>query len=143
MTPQLTLGTALMRGIRCRCPNCGIGRMFAKFLRVAETCAHCGEELHHHRADDLPAYLVILILGHILIPGVVFVEVTYSPPYWVEAAIWLPAIPVLALALLQPCKGAVVAVEWFNGMRGFAPAKERRLTVATIHAAEDATTSNE
>lgn len=125
----ITFGIALMRGIRCRCPHCGIGKMFSKFLRVADTCSHCGEELHHHRADDLPAYLVILILGHILVPGVVILEVDYSPPYWVQAAIWLPLIPIISLILLQPCKGAVVAVEWFNGMRGFAPAKERRLAM--------------
>jgi uncharacterized protein (DUF983 family) len=129
-TPQLTLGTAILRGIRCRCPNCGAGKLFVKFLRVADTCPNCGEELHHHRADDLPAYLVILILGHILVPGVVILEVDYHPAYWVQAAIWLPLIPILALILLQPCKGAVVAVEWYNGMRGFAPSKERRLALA-------------
>ena len=117
--------------------------MFARFLRVADTCPHCGEELHHHRADDLPAYLVILLLGHILIPAIVFVEVHYSPPYWVHAALWLPLTPLLAIGLLQPCKGAVVAVEWFYGMRGFFPSKERRLAIVTAKASlptEDSST---
>ena len=127
--PPLTLGTAILRGVRLRCPHCGIGKMFTRYLRVADSCAHCGEELHHHRADDLPAYLVILILGHILVPGVVILEVDYHPAYWVQAAIWLPLIPILALALLPSCKGAVVVVEWYNGLRGFAPSKARRLAL--------------
>ena len=59
---------ALWRGFRGRCPACGEGRMFRAFLKVADECPHCGEELHHHRADDFPAYLVIVIVGHILVP---------------------------------------------------------------------------
>lgn len=137
VAPAISLPTALLRGLRGRCPHCGTGRMFARFLKVAEHCPHCGEELHHHRADDLPAYLVILLLGHILIPGIVFLEVNYSPPYWVHAAIWLPLVPLLAIGLLSPCKGAVVAVEWFFGMRGFFPARQQRLAAVAAYAREN------
>jgi len=65
---------ALGRGLRGRCPACGEGRMFRAFLKVADQCPHCGEELHHHRADDFPAYLVIVIVGHILVPIILTVE---------------------------------------------------------------------
>jgi len=123
----MTTAPTLLRGLRGRCPHCGEGRLFARFLKIADQCPHCGEELHHHRADDLPAYLVILLLGHVLVSGVVFVEVEYHPPYWVHAALWLPLTPALAIGLLQPMKGVVVAAEWFIGLRGFYAAKQRRL----------------
>ena len=53
--------------------------MFRAFLKVADRCDHCGEELHHHRADDFPAYLVIVIVGHLIVPLVLHVEMAYDP----------------------------------------------------------------
>jgi uncharacterized protein (DUF983 family) len=118
--------TVLWRGLRGRCPNCGKGRIFRAFLKVADRCEVCGEELHHHRADDFPAYLVIVLVGHIVVPLVLHVETVYAPPYWVHAALWLPLTIGLSLALLQPVKGAVVALQWHAGMHGFQEAKKLR-----------------
>jgi uncharacterized protein (DUF983 family) len=124
--PQ-SLKTSLWRGLRCRCPNCGKGQIFRAFLKVADRCEVCGEELHHHRADDLPAYLVIVIVGHLVIPLILHVEVAYEPAYWVHAVLWLPLTLALALALIQPVKGAVIALQWHVGMHGFEAAKARRV----------------
>ena len=71
------------------------------------------------RADDFPAYIVILIVGHLLVPMVLLVETAYSPPYAVQLAVWLPLALVLSLALLQPVKGAIVGVQWALRMHGF------------------------
>ena len=117
---------AMWRGFRGRCPACGEGRLFRSFLKVNESCAECGEELHHHRADDFPAYLVIVIVGHIVVPLVLAVETNLAPSYWVHLALWLPLTLGLSLSLLQPVKGVVVAVQWFLGMHGFEPAKLAR-----------------
>jgi uncharacterized protein (DUF983 family) len=117
--------TDLGRGLRGRCPCCGEGRMFRTFLKVAERCDVCGTELFHHRADDFPAYLVILIIGHLVVPAALFVETTWAPPYWVHVALWTPLTLGGALGLLQPVKGVVVALQWRMGMHGFASAKER------------------
>ena len=61
------LRTALLRGWRRKCPNCGQGALLKSYLKVNDTCTVCREELHHHRADDGPAYLTILIVGHLMI----------------------------------------------------------------------------
>jgi uncharacterized protein (DUF983 family) len=123
-------GEALRRGFRGRCPACGEGRMFRAFLKVADECPACGEELHHHRADDFPAYLVIVIVGHILVPIVLAVETEYAPPMWLSMTLWPLVGLVSSLALLQPMKGAVVAVQWYGGMHGFEEAKKARLLAA-------------
>ena len=117
---------AMWRGFRGRCPACGEGRLFGSFLKVNESCPECGEELHHHRADDFPAYLVIVIVGHIVVPLVLAVETHLAPAYWIHLALWLPLTLGLSLSLLQPVKGVVVAVQWFLGMHGFEPAKLAR-----------------
>ncbi len=114
---------ALQRGWRGHCPNCGMGRMFRAFLKVADHCPACGEELHHQRADDAPAYFVILIVGHLVVPLIFAVEVAFTPSYWVHAALWLPLTLVLSLILLQPIKGAIVGLQWALHMHGFNPAE--------------------
>ena len=134
--PTVVSGSdAALRGLRGRCPACGNGRMFGKFLKVNDACPECGEELHHHRADDFPAYLVIVIVGHILVPMVLAVETEFAPAYWVHALLWGPAVLGMTLGLLQPVKGAIVAMQWFLGMHGFEESKGRRAPAATADAA--------
>ena len=94
-------GQALWRGFRGCCPACGEGRMFRAFLKVSDHCPHCGEELHHHRADDFPAYLVIVIVGHILVPIVLVVETEIAPAIWVSMTLWPLIALAMALCLLQ------------------------------------------
>lgn len=115
------LVNAMTRGFFCRCPNCGKGAMFRAFLKVADECPACGEPLHHQRADDAPAYFVILIVGHIVVPIALAVEVAFAPSYWMHAALWLPMTIGMALGLLQPVKGVIVAAQWANYMHGFDP----------------------
>jgi uncharacterized protein (DUF983 family) len=112
---------AMGRGLRGRCPHCGEGRLFRAFLKVVDHCDVCGEALHHHRADDAPAYFVILIVGHIVVPLALAVEVAFEPPYLVHLALWLPLTVGLALGLLQPIKGAIVGWQWAHYMHGFDP----------------------
>ncbi len=111
--------TAMRRGFFCRCPHCGEGRMFGAFLKVRDRCKVCGEELYHHRADDFPPYLVIVIVGHVVMAMILLVEINYAPPIWLQLSIWIPVTIGLALGLLQPVKGAVVALQWSLRMHGF------------------------
>ncbi len=124
---QTSLAKAMWRGFRLRCPNCGRGWLFGRFLKVLDHCPECGEELFHHRADDFPAYLVIVIVGHVIVPAILAVEIAYRPPYWVHFSLWVPLTIVGALGLLQPVKGAIVGLQWQLGMHGFEPARNRRL----------------
>jgi uncharacterized protein (DUF983 family) len=112
---------ALRRGLFGRCPNCGRGAMFRKYLKVADRCPTCDEALHHQRADDAPAYFVILILGHLVVPMSLAVEVAFAPPYWVHAMLWGPLTVAAALLLLPAIKGALIGWQWANYMHGFDP----------------------
>ena len=111
--------TAMKRGFRGRCPRCGEGKLFRAFLKTADSCSHCGQDFTPHRADDLPAYLVIVIVGHLVVPLALFIETTYSPPVLLQLAIYLPITLLASLVLLQPVKGTVVALQWALRMHGF------------------------
>jgi uncharacterized protein (DUF983 family) len=111
--------TSIKRGFRGRCPRCGEGKLFRAFLKVDNNCSVCGLDFTPHRADDLPAYLVIVIVGHIVVPTALMIETNYSPPVALQLAIYLPVTLIASLALLQPVKGAVVGMQWALRMHGF------------------------
>ncbi|AMS42778.1 DUF983 domain-containing protein [Aminobacter sp. NyZ550] len=110
---------AIKRGLLCKCPNCGQGRLFASFVKTVDRCEVCHEEIFHHRADDLPAYLVVVIVGHIVVGAFMGVEATSKLALWQHLLIWVPLTIVSALALLRPMKGAVVGMQWALYMHGF------------------------
>jgi uncharacterized protein (DUF983 family) len=111
--------TAMKRGFRGRCPRCGEGKLFRAWLKVADNCSACGLDFTPHRADDLPAYLVIVIVGHIVVPTALWIETDFSPPVWLQLSIYLPMTLILSLLLLQPVKGTVVGLQWALRMHGF------------------------
>ena len=111
---------AMARGFIGRCPHCCQGRIFGRFLKVRPACDVCGLELHHHRADDLPPYVVIFIVAHIVGYLILETESAYDVPLWVEMGVWPVFTLVFALVLLQPVKGSVVGLQYALGMHGFA-----------------------
>ena len=118
-TEKRDVWTAMKRGFRGRCPRCGEGKLFRAFLKVDGNCSACGLDFSPHRADDLPAYLVIVIVGHVLVPLILWIETNYSPAVPLQLAIYLPFTLIASLLLLQPVKGTVVGMQWALRMHGF------------------------
>jgi uncharacterized protein (DUF983 family) len=119
-TPQdRPVRPAMLRGIRLKCPSCGTGPLMRSYLKTRDTCAVCGEELYHHRADDGPAYMTIMVSGHILAPMIFYVFYTFRPDPLVMAVLLSTGFTVLALFLLPRFKGMFVAVQWAKRMHGF------------------------
>ncbi|MCT4558286.1 MAG: DUF983 domain-containing protein [Pelagimonas sp.] len=112
---------AVKTGWRRRCPKCGSGPMLQGYLKVRDTCPVCRQELHHHRADDGPAYLTILIVGHIMAIAMHVVFVHYRPEPLIMFTGFTVGCVALSLYLLPRFKGAIVAYQWARGMYGFAP----------------------
>ncbi len=110
---------AVVKGFRCKCPNCGIGKLLHSYLKVNDTCAHCGQELHHHRADDGPAYLTILIVGHLMAPALHVTFVQFRPEPLTLFLIFALGCLALSLYLLPRMKGIVIAYQWARRMHGF------------------------
>jgi uncharacterized protein (DUF983 family) len=108
--PNLTLGTAVGRGLRGTCPACGKGKLFDGWLRVVKACSVCAAPLGLARSDDLPPYITILLTGHIVVPLMLWTERAQSPEMWVMAAIFVPLTLALTLAMMRPVKGATVGL---------------------------------
>jgi uncharacterized protein (DUF983 family) len=119
------VGLAMRRGFMERCPKCGKGRMFRAFLKVADACPVCHEDLSHQRADDAPPYITMLVVGHIVVAGVMAAdEIWPNSPLWLDALIWLWITFVLSMLLLPRVKGALVGYQWALRMHGFGGPEE-------------------
>ena len=104
----------LLAGAAGRCPNCGEGRLFEGFLKVAPRCEACGYDLAKAGSGDGPAVFVILIAGFIVAFAALITEVAVHPPVWVHLILWLPATLIICLVLLRPMKGLMLAAQFMN-----------------------------
>lgn len=111
---------AIRNGLLCRCPRCGKGPLYRRYLKISDACPICGLQLSGHQADDLPPYIGITIVGHILIVGIMHYELSGAAiEPWVYLVIAVPLALILPLVLLPSIKGAVVGLQWANRMHGF------------------------
>ncbi len=114
-----SIGAALWRGARGCCPRCGEAKIFRKWLKPHNRCAACGLDLSVQSADDFPAYISIFITGHLLAPVLIMLGGDFELSAIAVVAIIIPLAIAMLVALLQPSKGAVIALQWWHGMHGF------------------------
>lgn len=116
MAKESRIALGLRRGLRLRCPACGEGRLFARYLKVSQRCESCGADNAVYPSDDAPPYLTIVLVGHLILPVIFWVDRSWSPALWVQLAIWLPLITLITVAMLPFMKGAVIGIAWANGV---------------------------
>lgn len=101
------------------CPRCGQGRLWAGFLAVKPSCERCGLDLARHDSGDGPAVFLIFVLGFLVVPIVLWIELTWRPALWVHALVTLVLVIGLALALLRPAKALVLALQYRHRSEDF------------------------
>jgi len=101
-------------GLLCRCPRCGVGKLYGGFLTVAPRCSHCGLDLAMADSGDGPAIFVIFIVGFVVVGFALVLENLASPPYWLHMVLEVPMIVAGSLALLRPFKATLIALQWAN-----------------------------
>ncbi len=119
-TGERAIWPSMRRGWRNKCPRCGNGSLLKGYLTVAKSCPVCKLDYSHHRADDGPAYLTILIVGHLMAPLLHVVFVTWRPEPLILFTIFAVGCVALSLYLLPRLKGTIVGFQWARGMGGFA-----------------------
>lgn len=107
-----------MRAALCRCPACGRGKLFSRYLKQVETCTECGEPLGHIRADDGPAWLTIMVVGHLLAPFLLVFYSVAAIPDWALMLAWTVLALLLTLLVLPRAKALFIGVMWRSGGAG-------------------------
>ena len=113
------LWRSIWRGMRSRCPNCTEGKLFRGWLKPVDRCASCGEDYTPQRSDDLPPYLVIFVVGHVVVAGYLAGERFLELTSWEHLAIWTPITLAMTFALMRPTKGGTIGLQWALRMHGF------------------------
>ena len=111
---QPTLTRSALRGLACRCPRCGQGKLYAGFLNLRRNCAACGLDYAFIDSGDGPAIFIIMLAGAIVVTAALIVEVKYQPPFWLHAALWLPLIAATTLLPLRSMKSLLIALQFHH-----------------------------
>jgi uncharacterized protein (DUF983 family) len=109
-----SLRTPIMRGLGCRCPRCGKGRLFDGFLALAPRCEVCGLDYSFADSADGPAFFVMFFAGFVVAGSALIVEAFYQPPFWVHALLWTPLILLTTILPLRPVKGLLIALQYHH-----------------------------
>ncbi len=112
--PPATLFQSAMRGLACKCPRCGQGKLFSGFLTLRRRCEACELDYAFIDSGDGPAIFIIMIAGAIVVAAALIVEVKYQPPFWVHAALWLPLILATTLLPLRAMKSLLIALQFHH-----------------------------
>ena len=107
------LWPAVQRGLFCRCPQCGKGKLYQSYLKPVNLCAVCSTSFKNIRADDGPAWLTILVVGHILVPLALHIFQATEWAVWQALTVLLSLAVLLVLALLPPMKGLFIGFMWW------------------------------
>ena len=110
------IGLGLRRGLGLRCPGCGQGRLFKRFLKVADSCEACGTDNTRYPSDDAPPYLTVVIVGHVILPLAILSYESWLPFMWLNLGLWVVLAVIMTLAILPFVKGAVVGFAWATGV---------------------------
>ncbi|MET0238734.1 MAG: DUF983 domain-containing protein [Sphingobium sp.] len=104
----------LKTGWKGLCPRCGEGHMFRSWLKIADKCEVCDLDFRFAAPDDGPAFFSLCIVAFPLIFFVVWLQVAYSPPFWVHLLTSFPLLGLGCVFPLQPIKGWLIASQYVN-----------------------------
>lgn len=113
-----TILSSIWRGFKRTCPHCGTGHIFSGYLKLSDQCTNCAAPTGEIRADDLPPYVTILIVGHIIVPLLLLVEALYQPALWLQLVFWPTLTLLMTLTFLPFIKGAAVGLMWHLKLKG-------------------------
>lgn len=101
---------SIKRGLAHRCPSCGKGDIYGRYLKVRPSCETCGHDLARYPADDGPAYLTILLIGHLIVGPALFFPVVWETPPQISLPIILGVLTVVTLLALPRVKGGWIGL---------------------------------
>jgi uncharacterized protein (DUF983 family) len=110
----VTMAQTVLRGLACKCPRCGKGKLYAGFIDLKPACENCGLDYAFIDVGDGAAIFIIMIAGAIVVGAALVVEVKYQPPFWLHAALWLPLILATTLAPLRSMKSLLIALQFHH-----------------------------
>lgn len=111
------LRQSVFRGLKGLCPGCGAGKIFRRYLKVNAQCPTCELDLSRYPADDGPAYITILLVGHLIVAPMLFFPIVWRAPATFTVPIALCSLTALVLLALPVIKGAWIGLMYSLGVK--------------------------
>ena len=108
---------SMFRGAKGRCPACGQGGIYWRYLKVSAHCPKCDHDLARYPADDGPAYVTILLTGHLIVAPLLFFPIVWESPAIYSVPILLSALAAITLFALPVIKGAWIGLMYALGLK--------------------------
>lgn len=112
------LKRAMLRGALGRCPSCGETPLFRAYLKQVAACPACDAEFARIRSDDAAPWLTIILVGHIFLPLIFYIDLAAFMPVWATVAVWGAVFCSLSLILLPRTKGFFIGFLWASRAPG-------------------------
>ena len=115
MTERTPIRTALARGLRRRCPRCGIGPLFRRGIKTYERCPSCDLQYQRDRGDT---WLFMIITDRIpILFGIAAVYFGFRPEGWAAVTAFFIAIAVPVIATIRERQGMALALDYLVTQR--------------------------
>ena len=110
---QPTFWTAVRRGLSRRCPRCGEGRLFRRWISANERCSACGLQFQSNHGNT---WMFIVITDRIpLLFGIGALFLGFRPHGVLQNALFLTALAVPLIATMPHRQGMAMALDYVVG----------------------------
>jgi uncharacterized protein (DUF983 family) len=110
----LSVVSPIVAGLTQTCPACGKGKVFSKYLTFADRCGVCHADFRIADAGDGPAVFVMFVVGAIVVPVAVVLQLGLHAPSFVVLGVAFGLTLALSLALLPIFKAVLFALQWHH-----------------------------
>ncbi|RUT32633.1 DUF983 domain-containing protein [Arsenicitalea aurantiaca] len=114
--PIPSTGRAIWNGFKCRCPRCGAGKLYPKFIEQVAVCKVCGEPLARYNVGLFLPFIMIMIVAHVLIFVMLEMELSGRSSPAAYLMVMVPLSVLVPLLLLRPVKGAIIGFLWSRNL---------------------------
>ncbi|MDD3797749.1 MAG: DUF983 domain-containing protein [Novosphingobium sp.] len=111
---QPSLGEAALFGL---CPRCGAKTLFDGVIRFAPRCRACGLDYSSFNVGDGPAAFLTLLIGGLVTGLALWLQLSFSPPFWVHIVLWVPLTAVAVVFGLRASKAMLLHAEFSRNAR--------------------------
>ena len=101
---------AIARGLRRRCPRCGEGQLFRRWLEIHERCSSCGLV---YQPDHGDTWLFLIVTDRIpLLFGIAVVYIGFQLAHWAAPVGFFFAMAIPLIATVRQRQGMAIALDY-------------------------------
>lgn len=109
---MVKISTVLRRGLACKCPRCGEGPLFQRWIVTHERCSSCRLLIQRNYGD---IWGIQLILDRIpILVGIALIYFGFRSTNWITATLFTMLLAVPIVATMRNRQGLAIAIDYLS-----------------------------